>query len=80
MPHVEPDDVVKPVDAAFQALLAHAVEEIQDDEKRDKLIDGVLTLPPVTEWPPEGRDKLWETCRFIKDLAREARGNKGNTT
>jgi hypothetical protein len=66
---VECDDVVDPGDAAIQALLALTAEYIQDDEKRDKLIDGILTLPPLGEWPPECREKLLETCQFIKNLA-----------
>lgn len=80
VPRMEPDDVVDPIDAAFQALLVHAAAETTDDEKRDKLIDGILTLPQVTEWPPESQENLWETCRFIKDLAREARRKRGNAT
>ncbi|WP_310773397.1 hypothetical protein [Mycobacterium sp. Z3061] len=74
------DDDVKPVDAAFQALLAHTAAETRDNEKRNKLIDGVLTLPPIAEWPPESQEKLWETCRVIEDLARDARRNEGNVT
>lgn len=80
MPDVDSDDVVEPIDAAFQALLAHAADNTADDEKRDMLIEGILTLPPVTEWPPESQEKLWETCRFIEDLAREARRNEWNAT
>lgn len=75
---VHSDDAVEPIDAAFQALLAHAAAEIRDDEKRDKLIDGILTLPPVAEWPPDSQEKLWETCQFIKGLGREVRRTCGN--
>jgi hypothetical protein len=73
---VESDDIVDPGDAAIQALLALTAENIQDDEKRDKLIDGILTIPPLTEWPPDCRQKLWDTCQFIKTLA-EGLGQRG---
>jgi hypothetical protein len=65
---VESDDVVDPGDAAIQALLALTAENTDDDEKREKLFDAILTIPPLTEWPPDWREKLWETCQFIKSL------------
>jgi hypothetical protein len=73
VPRVESDDVVDPGDAAIQALLALTAENTDDEEKRDRLMDYILTLPPLTEWSPEGWEKLRETCRFIKNLAQELR-------
>ena len=73
MPNVDPDDLVDPGDAAVQALLALTAESTHDDEKRDMLIDGILTLPSLTEWPPERRQMLLETCQFIKGLAGDLR-------
>jgi hypothetical protein len=70
---VQSDDVVDPGDAAVQALLALAAEYIHDDEKRDKLLDAILTLPPLREWPIDSQEKLWETCQFVKDLGRDLR-------
>jgi hypothetical protein len=70
---VESADVVDPGDAAIQALLTLTAEKTHDDEKRDMLIDGILTLPSLTEWPPDSREKLWETCQFIKSLAEDLR-------
>jgi hypothetical protein len=70
---VESDDVVDPGDAAIQALLALTAENTHDHEKRDRLIDAILTMPPLTEWPPDCREKLSATCQFIKDLGREMR-------
>jgi hypothetical protein len=69
---VQSDDVVDPGDAAIQALLALTAENT-DDEKRETLFDAILTIPPLTEWPPDCREKLWETCEFIRDLSRELR-------
>lgn len=76
MPNVESDDVVDPGDAAIQALLALTAENTHDDEKRDMLIDGILTLPPLAEWPPDWREILLETCQFIKGLAEDHRQRK----
>ena len=73
LPTVESDDVVDPGDAAVQALLALTAENTSDPEKRDRLIDAILTLPPLTEWPTESREKLSATCQFIKDLAEDFR-------
>jgi hypothetical protein len=73
VPNVDPDDVVDPGDAAIQALLALTAENTHDHEKREKLLDAILTIPPLTEWPLDCREKLWETCQFIKSLAEDFR-------
>lgn len=70
---MESADVVDPGDAAIQALLALTAANTHDDEKRDSLIDGILTLPPLTEWSPESREKLLETCSFVISLGRLSR-------
>ena len=70
---MDTDDVVDPGDAAVQALLALTAENTRDPEKRDFLIDAIPTLPLLTEWPPESREKLVETCQFIKGLAEDLR-------
>jgi hypothetical protein len=81
---MESDDVVDPGDAAFQALLAAIAENTHNDERRDRLLDAILTIPPLTERPPDCREKLRETCEFIfactHDLRRrdETRGGGGD--
>jgi hypothetical protein len=70
---MDSDDVVDPGDAAVQALLALTAENTRDPEKRDLLIDAILTLSPLTEWRPEDLEKLRETSRFIIDLAEDSR-------
>lgn len=78
MPSVESDGVVDPGDAAIQALLALTADNTDDDEKRDLLMDYILTIPPIVEWPSECREKLWETCKFIKNLAEDLRRRSEN--
>ena len=70
MPNVE-SDVVDPGDAAIQAPLAVIAENTQGDEKRDRLLDYMLTIPPLMEWPPDCREKLRETCEFVISLSRD---------
>jgi hypothetical protein len=65
---VESDDIVDPTDAAIQALLAAIAQNTDDDDKRDRLIGYILTIPPLTEWPPDCREKLRETCEFVISL------------
>jgi hypothetical protein len=65
-------DAVDSGDAALQALLALTAENT-DDEKREKLLDAILTIPPLTEWPPDCREKLRETCEFVIGLSRDLR-------
>ena len=70
---MESDDLVDPGDAAIQALLALTAKNTDDDEKRVTLLDAILTIPPLTEWPLDHREKLWETCQSIKSLAEDLR-------
>jgi hypothetical protein len=72
LPNVESDDVVDPGDAALQALLA-SPGRTDDDEKRERLLDAILTIPPLTEWPLDCLEKLWETCQFVICLSRDLR-------
>lgn len=67
------DDVVDPGDAAFQALLAFAAANLRDKKKRDLLVDGILTAPPMNDWPSESLDALIDTCRYIFDLGDDLR-------
>jgi len=78
VPSMDSDDVVDPGDAAVQALLALTAEKALDPEKHDLLIDAILTLPSLTEWPLESLEKLSDTCKFIKCLAEDLR-QKGAT-
>jgi hypothetical protein len=70
---MESDDVVDPGDAAIQALLALTADNTRDEEKRDMLMDFILTAPPLAEWPADWREIPLETCQFIKSLAEELR-------
>ena len=71
--NVESDDVVDPGDAAIQALAAITAEHTRDEEKRDMLMDFMLTAPPLGEWPPDWREILLKACQFIINLADDLR-------
>ena len=70
---MESYDVVDPGDAAIQALLALTAENTDDDEKRENLLDAILTIPPLTEWPPDCLDQLRDTCKYVISLGRLSR-------
>ncbi|MBS9533660.1 hypothetical protein KIH27_08690 [Mycobacterium sp. M1] len=74
---MDPDDVVEPVDAALQALLALAAEQTDCAESRDKLCDFILTCPPLREWPADSQDRLRETCHYVVGLAQQLRRGSG---
>ena len=70
---MDPDDVVEPVDAALQGLLAAMAEHTDDIDRRDRLMDHILTIPPFSVWPPESRAQLSDTCWYVKELAGQLR-------
>lgn len=73
------DDVVDPADAAVQALLNLAADSTNDPEKRDELIDAILTIPPLAQWPAVARDNLLATCQFIAELGDDLRLRNGDS-
>jgi hypothetical protein len=70
---VQSDDVVDAGGAAIQALLALTAEKTDDRERRETLLDAILTIPPLREWPPECRKKLRETCEYVISLSPDLR-------
>lgn len=51
-------DVVDAGDAALQALLAALAERTRDSERRDEMLDLMLTLPPVRRWSTDSLMQL----------------------
>jgi hypothetical protein len=66
-------DVVDPGDAALQELLANIAERTRDPARRDKLLNFLLTMPPLVEWSAEELEMLTETSAYIRSLARLGR-------
>jgi hypothetical protein len=56
---MQSDDSVEPGDAALQELLASVAERMSDGERRDVLLDFMLTMPPLADWPAEHREVSW---------------------
>jgi len=73
---VDSEDVVEPIDALLQEWLALIAERTADSARRDAIVDHILTVPPVREWPAESLEQLMETCRYVQGLAREMRENR----
>jgi hypothetical protein len=70
---MEPGDVVDPGDAALQALLASMAERTPDIDRRDKLLDFMMTTPPLADWPTDSLEALRETCQYVISLGRLGR-------
>jgi hypothetical protein len=66
-------DVVDPGDEALQELLANIAERTRDPARRDKLLNFLLTMPPLVEWSAEELEMLTETCAYIRSLVRLGR-------
>jgi hypothetical protein len=66
-------DVVDPGDAALQELLTNIAERTRDPARRDKLLNFLITMPPLVEWSAEELEMLTETCAYIRSLARLGR-------
>ena len=62
---MDSEDLVDAGDAALQALLAGLAERTTDSVRRDRLLDFILTLPPLREWPTESLVRLEEAARSV---------------
>jgi hypothetical protein len=70
---MKPGDLVDPGDAALRALLASMAERTHDVERRDKLLDFMMTTPPLADWSTPSLEALRETCQYIISLGRLGR-------
>jgi len=70
---MELGDLVDRGDAVLQALLASMAERTHDVERRDRLLDYMMTVPPIAGWPTDSLEALRETCQYIISLARLSR-------
>lgn len=68
---MDPFDVVHLADAAINELLGQIAVRTQEPERRERIIDLMLTLPPSREWPPEALDQLRATYEYIRGLSRD---------
>jgi hypothetical protein len=68
---VNPDDAVDPGDAALQALLAAIAEGTHDSQRRDRLLDMMLTIAPLREWTTESLARLHDVATFGAGLGRQ---------
>ena len=50
---MELGDLVDRGDAVLQALLASMAERTHDVERRDRLLDYMMTVPPIAGWPTD---------------------------
>ncbi|MBY0287298.1 MAG: hypothetical protein K2X52_09120 [Mycobacteriaceae bacterium] len=73
---MDSEDVVEPIDALLQELLAAVAERTADSARRDAIMDHILTVPPVREWPAESLEQLMDACEYVKRLAHEMRQNR----
>jgi hypothetical protein len=68
---MDPPDVVHPADAAINELLGQIADRTRDPARCERIIDMMLTLPPITEWPPEALEQLRDTHEYIRALRRD---------
>ena len=64
-------DIVDPADASLQELLAQLAEHTDDEDSREKIIDLMLTIPPIAQWPPEMLAEWRKTYDYIRGLRRQ---------
>ena len=65
---MDSSDLVDPFDAALHELLARDFVRTQDVQRRERLIDLMLTLPPSRESPLEALDECRATYEYIRSL------------
>jgi hypothetical protein len=64
-------DVVAPVDARLHDVLAQIADMTTEHASRDQVVDLMLTLPPIAQWPPEVFDECRKMLEYVRRLRRE---------
>lgn len=64
-------DTVDPADAALHRLLGDIADKTPDDERRERILDLMMTAPPVAEWPPDAVDQWRDAYQYIRSLRRD---------
>jgi len=67
---MELGDLVDRGDAVLQALLASMAERTHDVERRDRLLDYMMTVPPTAGWPTDSLEALRQPRQYLISLAR----------
>lgn len=68
---MDAQDRVDPADAAIHTLLGSIADNTEDQQKRDRVLGLMVTVPPVIEWPPEAIDQWRDTLQYVRSLRRE---------
>jgi hypothetical protein len=68
---MDSSDAVHAADAAINELLGQIADRTDEPERRERIIDLMLTLPPSREWPPEALDQFRATYEYIRGLRRD---------
>jgi hypothetical protein len=53
-------DFLDPSDAALQNLLASVAERTGDPARKERLLDYLMTIPPLAEWSVDELEELVE--------------------
>lgn len=75
---MDAQDRVDPADAAIHALLGHIADDTKDPQKRERILDLMVTVPPVVEWPPEAIDQWRDTFHYVRSLRRDLEERERN--
>lgn len=70
---MQDQDKVGTNDAVLQELLASVAEHTHDPAKKAFVLDFLLTMEPLAEWPEQALDALTHTCGYVISLARMSR-------
>lgn len=70
---MQDQDKVGTSDAVLRELLASVAEHTHDPANKAFVLDFLLTMEPLAEWPEPALDALSQTCGYVISLARMSR-------
>ena len=65
---MDSSDVVGPGDAALYELLGRIAGATQEEQKRERILDLMLTVPSIAEWPPEAIEEWRSLATYLRGL------------
>ncbi|KAA1248289.1 hypothetical protein F0Q45_21385 [Mycobacterium simiae] len=68
---MDSDDVIDPADAELHALLGQIADRTDDEERRERILGVMVTLPPIADWPPDMLERARATHAYVRGLRRD---------
>jgi iron-sulfur cluster repair protein YtfE (RIC family) len=63
-------DVIDPADRAIHEILGRIADRTEDQQRRQRILEVMVTVPPIAQWPPDALEQWREFYAHVRGLRR----------